>query len=871
MARKRKMAAVRRASMLLFAPLALLFVPPRRAAAQAPAPLLEEVSPPGGVPGATVRVTLAGKHLEGLTALLFDGAGFQAAPYIPPAAAPNNAKQSGARATAVWDVTIDASVPPGFHDVRAVSALGVSAPRAFHVSPVPLLTDGDPRDGAPPPGDALADVLDDVFEDGEVRIAGLIEEGEADRFRWKADRDGRVVVECFAERIDSMLDATLEVREESGRRVGLSLDHFSLDPALAFEARASAVYTIDLWDFTYRGRSPYLLSISRSPRVLFAFPPVLSGDAPAAAATVTLYGWNLPGGVIVPGDRRLLESIAVEASSFRPPAGQFRAYRRTCDLLGGLVETSLEALPLERIVLLRSTEPFVLELEPNDRPESAMALTLPCGLSGRFDAPMDRDWFSFRAVKGEPIEIEVFSARLGAPTDPLLFLGRIEAPKKEAAEGRGAVRTRDILFLDGRKGGFSENDSFERKFVAPSRDPVAVWTPPEDGEYVLELRNRNRQGGLAALYHLVLRPPAPSFTLVATHGENVSGEAAMVQRGGSSWVDVLVERRGGFRGAVRITAEGLPPGVSSPPVFAGPDDAFASLVFTASPDAAPWTGTVEVAGAGEWAGKAIRSVASSSVMVFGGTERRHPLQRIHSRIARSLPMAVRDPAAFSVTIDPVEETASRGTKVHFTARVSRREGFTEPIALSFQGLGEEAYPDDQGNRPSKVTIERGETEKAFDVTVKKDMPFGEHTFLVFATAQVEYLEDPGDPKTKKERKRTTLASNPATVHLESLFRVGKPEMARAGALRIEIERSAALASGEDLRLRVRVAAPGGKEQRAEVLFGPAERSKGILLDTGELTAGDGKGRLFPLRVRLTAALPGGDLNEEYLVESSAGE
>src|SRR5262245_19886703 len=46
--------------------------------AQAPAPILRDVVPPAGLAGGTVRVTLAGKGLEGVSGLVFSAPGFQA-------------------------------------------------------------------------------------------------------------------------------------------------------------------------------------------------------------------------------------------------------------------------------------------------------------------------------------------------------------------------------------------------------------------------------------------------------------------------------------------------------------------------------------------------------------------------------------------------------------------------------------------------------------------------------------------------------------------------------------------------------------------------------------------------------------------------
>jgi len=97
-------------------------------------------------------------------------------------------------------------------------------------------------------------------------------------------------------------------------------------------------------------------------------------------------------------------------------------------------------------------------------------------------------------------------------------------------------------------------------------------------------------------------------------------------------------------------------------------------------------------------------------------------------------------------------------------KVSRRDGFQEPVQLSYQGLGEEAFPRRQRQRPAKLTGGKNKTDAAIQISLRNNAPYGPHTFCGLWLGQVEYSEV-GDPKGKKERKkkRTTFPSNPVTI------------------------------------------------------------------------------------------------------------
>src|SRR5262249_28755673 len=88
-----------------------------------------------------------------------------------------------------------------------------------------------------------------------------------------------------------------------------------------------------------------------------------------------------------------------------------------------------------------ATGPVVVEQEPNNKPEAAQRISLPCEFVGQFYPQNDTDWVSFQAKQGDTYWIEVFSQRLGLPTDPFVVVQRVTSNEN------GNEKASDVLEL----------------------------------------------------------------------------------------------------------------------------------------------------------------------------------------------------------------------------------------------------------------------------------------------------------------------------------------------------------------------------------------------------------------------------------------
>src|SRR6516162_8526829 len=163
------------------------------ARAELPSPRLDRITPLGAAAGSSLEVEVVGNDIEDAVRLLFDHSGIKA----------EHLKDRK------FKVTVAADVPAGTYDCRLVGKYGITNPRLFAVSHcLTEVVEQSPKDPA----------LGQVVPVNCV-INGSSKQGREDVFRFAAKMGQRVVAECFAQRLDSMLDGTLTLSDADGRQL----------------------------------------------------------------------------------------------------------------------------------------------------------------------------------------------------------------------------------------------------------------------------------------------------------------------------------------------------------------------------------------------------------------------------------------------------------------------------------------------------------------------------------------------------------------------------------------------------------------------------------------------------------------------------
>jgi len=680
-----------------------------------PATVFETVFPAGGQAGQTVEVTTTGSNLEVLHGNV---PGFK----------------SELQKANQFRLTIPAGTPPGLYDLWAMGEQGASSPRTFFVGNRPEYLETDANDSLPT---APAVPM-------ESTINGRIEKpGDVDYYRFAARQGQRVVVECWADRIDSRLRAVLEVFDLHGRRLAVNRGYFGNDPLIDFRVAADGEYIVKVQDLISTGGADhyYRLDIDTGPRVAFAVPAVVERGK---SSRVTLYGWNLADrnpsqtAPAVTGDG----TQATLAVSPRPfdrleveiPASLAKASWplpvRFAPAQAGFAGFAYHLPGSHAAVALGVTDvPVVLDGSDNHSPATAQTIAVPCEVSGQLVTDDERDWYAIQAVRGEVLHLEVLAQRINSPAD--LDLGVSDASgAREFAHFSDEVRN---------VGGGA--------FPTSHLDPVGRWVVPADGRYLIAVRNLG--GGLPddprRVYRLSVRREEADFRVVAVpHADGPVG--LNVRRGGRELVDLVALRKRGFAGSIRIEACDLPDGIQCPDVWLGPGVERGTVVVSADRNTPSRLGELKLEAIADDSGAS----APMHRAVRGGTVVRSGTPNGWGRLTSQVPLAVAGPAPLRITADGHETVDhhlygklqvkhSPGGILDIAVEVERREvGHQAPVSLS--GV---ALPDSIGNQTA--VIPAGQSRGYLSFYLPATLPVGKYSIVVKAETTVPTADNKTEP------------------------------------------------------------------------------------------------------------------------------
>lgn len=580
-------------SRLLLCVLALLgSIAPSCAMAQLPAARLDGVFPAGALPGSSVDVTVSGNDLDDVDRLVFNHDGITFVRKMADATPFDDGPQPVEN---VFTVSVAPNVPAGDYEIRCHGKYGLSNRRTFVVGSLPEVTEVEPNGGPELPAwittesDRTNPALEVTLP---VIINGQSTGGpDVDWYRFNGSAGQRVLLDAHCRRIESRMDLTSTLYTESGTIVAESRRGDAGDAFIDCTLPQSGLYFVKVHDVLY-GQGPgyvYRLAISAAPHLDFVFPP---SGAPGSNDEYTVYGRSLPGGQPSPfvADSQSLEQLTTRISIPGDIVGRLASTAFIPPHLAGLdaIEHRVtnNGLMSNPLLLVPSTAPQIREAA-NDSKDAPQALTLPCEVVGQFYPQRDADWYTFEAKKGDEWVIAVDSHRLGAATDPSLLIQRLRVDDK------GQPQVDDVAFVDDPPDQNFNNRSGRHEFDERTTDPSYKFRAPEDGTYRLMLKDAASavRSDPRLVYRLAIRKAVPDFRIVAV--PNGSTEALMLRKSGRDVVRLVVYRQDFFDGEIRVSASGLPTGVTTEEIVIGPGNHYGTLVLTAS-DSASGTSTLDV-------------------------------------------------------------------------------------------------------------------------------------------------------------------------------------------------------------------------------------------------------------------------------------
>ena len=520
-------------------------------------------------------------------------------------------------------LTVPADVSPGTVEWQAANANGATTVGLFAIAALPTIVE---RPLPPPIADSVTQPPPQVLPMLPVCVSGQIKHiGEVDRYHFTADHTGPVTCSLLARRINSLLNAVLEIQNGSGQRIADAADTAGNDCSLTFTATAGETYTVSVYDLDFRGNRSfvYQLELAARPHVVAAIPSV---GQRGTTVPVEFVGYGIVTG------RNHLESTVRNVTFPMHADNAHVAGPKSGVPPGPTGIPEVTAFSHELTTEHGISAPFDLfvsddaQLPPADsRGDAAARLTVPCGVTGILEHRFQEDRYIVSGKQGDQWMIFADGEGIGSQVDP------------------------GLVVLDAAENELARNDD------QPGSTRARIdFTVPKDGNYFVAVFDvASASGSRSATYYLSLRSAKPDFSLSIP-------PVLSVLIAGKSSLAVGVVRQAGFTDAIDVRVSGLPDGVTvadSLQIPAGQNTL--NIELSVAETAAATASVVEVTGAAK-VGE--RTVERSAGRVLLATTIKPP---------------------FEIDAEGLDDVAKwpRGTTFPAPVLISRDAGFDQTIVL----------------------------------------------------------------------------------------------------------------------------------------------------------------------------------------------
>ncbi|MCM2374451.1 serine protease [Aporhodopirellula aestuarii] len=580
---------------------------------------------------------------------------------------------------------------PGEYPFRVLTAVGLSSMGTIHVSPFPLIEEGEANANS---NDTVETAL---RVEPNVTVLGTLSRSAADDidcFRVAGKAGDRLSVEVDMVKMGNDLrwnpvpdgyDSVVAVLAPSGKRIAMN-DDSSLnrqDPLLSVKLPVDGDYTVVLRRSMFIPEErAYAIHIGRFFRPLAAFPP----GGPA----------GMPLDVQFLGD----------------PLGPV-SHTVTLPQSAGTFSYIGEApLPLS----FRSS-PFPNVLETPDQPETRVPAT-PVAVNGILAEPDETDRYRITVKKGVPLQVRVWASAIGSPVDPSIKLRPVDesgvAGAVELAADDASRPDRDIY---GGQGDFPE-----------TFDPSVMWTPKQDGDYVLEIADPRGVGGPTHVYRVEIAPPVNTLHVgLSFEGykpERPRKTSLSVPRGGTWTVRLSLYPGQGsnIKGPIDLGIEGLPPGIKMLSPQLPSLESVWPMTLVADADASLDASLIHITAQPADGGEPFVTVNQQNLQRVSYSH--YPWRNI--RVDR-FAAAVSEPAGFALELKAPKQPLMRGSEMTIPIRVLREPGFDEAIEIQC-----EFAPPGVGTSPAEI-IPAGESTANLTLSAAANAKLGNSPLYVMAT------------------------------------------------------------------------------------------------------------------------------------------
>jgi hypothetical protein len=643
--------------------LLLLFCTPLSAD---PRYMIDYLLPRGGSQGTTVEAEFHGFGLENPKQVLFYEPGIIVVSDFKPYPKPTEGFK------VKFQIAQDCA--PGEHVLRIRTATGLTDAVTFWVSRFPTIYEFEDKIGQNDTIDKAKPVPPNTTVEGQI-LPGP--DADIDIYKLEAKQGEHVSVEVESVRLGTLHqggenDLMVRILDAAGNPLGRNDDSamFVQDPMLSIIAPKTGAYFIEIkQQIFFPPRQAYY----RAHIGTFSRPTAIYPAGGQAGTTITA---------------RILGDPAGERTEQIVLPEKLGSFRHFSD----------------------APSPNLLRVSPYPNVEyPANPTSLPVALNGILSKPGESHQYRFQAKKGESWHIQVFSRSLGAPGDPRIWV-------------RSVNNERHILDADDTRlpdlGLPSHRATW---YIKDQQDPVAIFKPNADGEYIFGIEDGTGSGGPDHVYRVEIEP---QHDVIYTHITAPEGyqmprlAGLIVPRGGRWTVDVQLAHANGnnYKGELQLEARGLPKGVTMVASKVAPGQLRVPVQFVAAPDAEQQATLIEILA---------RPTAKDAKLESGSRQGFAFINRggelpLHFVFADKYALAITDPAPFSVKLTAPSVPLMQGSELLLKVAVERAPGFTGPIEIQPDWLPQGV------SKESTVTIPANKTEATFRIQAGDKAPAGKH-------------------------------------------------------------------------------------------------------------------------------------------------
>ena len=517
--------------------------------AQTAYPMIMSTFPTGAQRGKTTLVTVnigtsnggGATNLYGTYKAIFEGAGIIAEVVPPEKGWPALDPKKPFVIPPINSVTLKLAIAPdaplGVREFRlATPYQGSSTVGQIVIGDEPELMETEPNNA---PEQAQSLVIPCVLN-------GKLQQAEdVDFYKFKVEAGQQVTFTMNCARLQDKIhdiaphaDPLIILSDQTGHELSRNDDYYRADPLLNYKFEKAGEYVIQVRDVNNQGNPHWAYRLNLTSR------PFVTSLIPCAFRTgmnqdVKVEGFGLGGSSTAKVDVPANIPPGIWQTNLKLPNGTSNVVNLLVTDMAQLSFDGKAASPNKTVTAALS--------RPSPKAEKG-ALSLPGGVNSLL-AVERSDRYVFKAKKGEPWGFEVTARRIDSELDS------------------------EIKILDSKGNVLASNDD------AIGKDSRLDWTTPADGDYFLDIRDLTGHVGPNYYYNLTAKPLRPDFTA------KCDTDRAMIAPGNKTCWFILLDRKYGFAGEVKVDVSGLPVGVTASPLTIPPELTQGVLVLSAAPDA----------------------------------------------------------------------------------------------------------------------------------------------------------------------------------------------------------------------------------------------------------------------------------------------